>query len=58
MPIFEYQCLISIFLADTLDANQLKIDSAENKRKVLKDLFRTLLHEQMTAKPRVDKLKL
>ncbi len=45
-------------IADTLNASQLKIDSAENKRKVLQDLFRTLLHELMTAKTRVHELEI
>ncbi len=45
-------------IADTLDASQLKIDSAENKRKALQDLFRTLLHQLMTAKTRVHDLEL
>ncbi len=49
---------LSLFFADTLDASQLKIDSAENKRKVLQDLFRTLLHELMTAKTRVHPIEL
>jgi len=44
-------------IAVTLDASQSKIDSAENKRKALQDLFRTLLHELMTAKTRVHELE-
>lgn len=45
-------------IANTLDASQLKIDSAENKRKALQDLFRTLLHELTTAQTRVHELQI
>ena len=35
-----------------------KIKSAKKKKLALQDLFRTLLHELMTAKTRVDSLNL
>ncbi len=45
-------------IADTLDSAQRKIDTAENKKGILQDLFRTLLHELMTGKKRVDAIDL
>jgi type I restriction enzyme, S subunit len=40
-------------MAATLDSAQAKIDLSVQKYRVLQDLFRTLLHELMTAKTRV-----
>ena len=45
-------------IADTIDSAQRKIDAAENKKGILQDLFRTLLHELMTARIRVHELEL
>ena len=43
-------------IASALSATQEKINVAANKKAQLKDLFRTLLHELMTAKTRVHEL--
>jgi len=43
-------------IAVVLDSAQKKIDSAEQMHRGLQDLFRTLLHELMTAKTRVHEL--
>lgn len=43
-------------IASALSATQQKIDVAANKKTQLQDLFRTLLHELMTAKTRVHTL--
>lgn len=43
-------------IAKLLDAAQTKIDSANRKNRSLHDLFRTLIHELMTAKTRVHEL--
>jgi len=45
-------------VAEVLDAAQMKIDYAEQRRAALQDLFRTLLHELMTAKTGVHELEL
>ncbi|MBP8789363.1 MAG: restriction endonuclease subunit S, partial [Azonexus sp.] len=45
-------------IAYVLDAVGNKTEIAERKRDQLQDLFRTLLHELMTAKTRVHKLDL
>lgn len=45
-------------IAESLDSIQRKIDSAENKKRVLSDLFHSLLHELMTAKICVHNLKI
>ena len=37
---------------------QQKVDNAQSKKSKLEDLFRTLLHELMTAKRRVDNIEL
>ena len=52
IPSLEEQRQISY----TLDACEAKIGTAMRKVNSLKDLFRTLLHELMTAKIRVDKI--
>ncbi|MBP6421950.1 MAG: restriction endonuclease subunit S [Propionivibrio sp.] len=44
-------------IADVLDAVGNKTEIAERKRDQLQDLFRTLLHELMTAKTRVHELE-
>jgi len=44
-------------IASALSATQQKINVAANKKAQLQDLFRTLLHELMTAKTRVHELK-
>ena len=43
-------------IAHTLSAIQRKVDNAQSKKSKLRDLFRTLLHELMTAKICVDKI--
>jgi type I restriction enzyme S subunit len=43
-------------IATVLDSVQRKIDLAEQKHRALQDLFRTLLHELMTAKRRVHEI--
>ena len=43
-------------IAHTLSAIQQKIDNAQSKKNKLQDLSSTLLHERMTAKPRVHEL--
>lgn len=43
-------------IVDALDATEAKIAHSTNKVAVLRDLFRTLLHELMTAKTRVHEL--
>ncbi len=45
-------------IADVLDAVGNKTEIAERKRDQLQDIFRTLLHELMTAKTRVHELEL
>ena len=45
-------------IAHTLSAIQRKVDNAQSKKSKLQDIFRTLLHELMTAKMRVHDLKL
>ena len=45
-------------IADALDAVGNRTDVAERKKTQLQDLFRTLLHELMTAKTRVHELEL
>ncbi len=45
-------------IATVLDSAQQKINNAERKHRVLQDLFRTLLHELMTAKTRVHNVAL
>ncbi len=45
-------------IATVLDSVRRKIDFAEQKHRALQDLFRTLLHELMTAKRRVHELEL
>jgi type I restriction enzyme S subunit len=45
-------------IADVLDSVGNRTVIAENKKAQLKDLFRTLLHELMTVKLRVDKLEI
>jgi type I restriction enzyme S subunit len=42
-------------IASILSAIDAKIEAEENKKKSLEDLFKTLLHNLMTAKIRVDK---
>lgn len=44
-------------IATTLSTTDQKIDIATNKKTQLQDLFRTLLHELMTAKTRVHELE-
>ena len=44
-------------IAHVLSTIQQKTDNAQSKKTKLQDLFRTLLHELMTAKIRVDKLE-
>lgn len=44
-------------IATVLDSVQQKIDLAEQKHRALQDLFRTLLHELMTAKTRVHEIE-
>jgi len=44
-------------IGDWLDTTDQKVKAHEAKRKALQDLFRTLLHELMTAKTRVRDLK-
>ena len=43
-------------IVNTLEAIQQRIDRSKNKKRALQDLLRTLLHELMTAKIRVDRL--
>ena len=43
-------------IVNTLEATQQRIDRSKNKKRALQDLLRTLLHELMTAKIRVDRL--
>ena len=43
-------------IVEALDATEAKIAHSTNKATVLRDLFRTLLHELMTAKTRVHEL--
>ncbi len=45
-------------IADALDSVENKTTVAERKKAQLQDLFRTLLHELMTAKTRVHELEL
>ena len=45
-------------LANTFETLDTRIDQSNAKKKSLRDLFRTLLHELMTAKTRVDKIKM
>jgi len=45
-------------IGDWLDTTDQKIKEHETKRKMLQDLFRTLLHELMTAKTRVHELEI
>ncbi len=45
-------------IADAFSATDRKIRLASQRRNRLQDLFRTLLHELMTAKTRVDKIKM
>jgi type I restriction enzyme S subunit len=45
-------------IASALSACQQKINVAANRKAQLQDLFRTLLHELMTAKTRVHELEL
>jgi type I restriction enzyme S subunit len=45
-------------IADTLDAVRKRTEVAERKKSQLQDIFRTLLHELMTAKTRVHDLDL
>ena len=45
-------------IANILDLAQQKIDFVKQRHRVLQDLFRTLLHELMTAKVRVNELQL
>lgn len=52
-PSLEEQCEI----VATLDATEAKIAHSTNKAAVLQDLFRTVLHELMTARTRVHKTK-
>jgi len=54
LPSFEEQREI----AEAFSATDRKIRLATKKRSQLQDLFRTLLHELMTAKTRVHKLKI
>ena len=43
-------------IAGALEATELKIAHAASKAAILQDLFRTLLHELMTAKTRVHQI--
>ena len=43
-------------IAHILSTIQKKVDNAQSRKSKLQDLFRTLLHELMTAKIRVDKI--
>ena len=45
-------------IATAIDTAAHKCSSSESKRSVLQDLFRTLLHELMTAKTRVSKVSI
>jgi len=54
MPAFEEQTQI----AEAFSATDRKIRLATEKRNQLQDLFRTLLHELMTAKTRVQKIEI
>jgi len=45
-------------IASALSTTQEKVTVAKNKKTQLQDLFRTLLHELMTAKTRVDRLQI
>ncbi len=53
-PSLEEQCKI----VEALDATEAKIAHSTHKATVLRDLFRTLLHELMTAKTRVHELEI
>lgn len=44
-------------IATAISTTERKISVATNKKTQLEDLFRTLLHELMAAKPRVDKIE-
>jgi len=43
-------------IASILSAIDAKIEAEENKKKALEELFKSLLHNLMTAKIRVNKL--
>ena len=45
-------------IAHILSTIQQKVDNAQSKKNKLQDLFRTLIHELMTAKTRVHKLEI
>jgi type I restriction enzyme, S subunit len=45
-------------IAEVLDSAQKKIDNAQQKHRALRDIFRTLLHELMSAKIRVYELEI
>ena len=45
-------------IAHILSTIQQKIDNAQSKKSELQDLFRTLLHELMTAKIRVHEFEI
>lgn len=54
LPSLEEQ----VEIATAMDLAKRKTDNARSKRDLLKDLFRILLHELMTAKTRVNQIKL
>ncbi len=58
MPVFIPKQDVQIEIADCLDATEQKMTLHEFKKQSLTDLFRTLLHQLMTAQIRVNDLDL
>jgi type I restriction enzyme S subunit len=58
MPVFYPKLDVQIEIADCLDAAEQKLMTHERKKQSFSDLFRTLLHQLMTAQIRVNDLEL
>jgi type I restriction enzyme S subunit len=58
MPVFYPTLDVQIAIADCLNAAERKMMIYERKKQSFTDLFRTLLHQLMTAQVRVDRLEL
>jgi type I restriction enzyme S subunit len=58
LPVAIPPCADGVKIGDWLTTTDQKIKEHEAKTKTLQDLFRTLLHELMTAKTRVHKLEI
>ena len=58
MPVFYPHLDVQVEIADCLDASEQKMTNRERKKQSLTDLFRTLLHQLMTAQIRVNDLDL